>query len=171
MTPDLARLDGRRLPRVADRRSRPASPGATSASSRHLAEEWRAGLDARRLFERAGVLAPANDLLVATGAVARDVVAARRALARLLGRPVGQSGSGPTCWVLYPSLPDAAGRGRCESPTRSARATCGCRAATGPFVAATTIVGGENVARSTRRNRIVPLDGAGTAPTRGGSKR
>ena len=28
----------------------------------------------------------------------------RRALARVLGRPIGLSGSGPTLWTLYPSL-------------------------------------------------------------------
>ncbi len=86
---------------------RARDPGSTLLTSRHLAEEWRSGLDATRLFQRAGVLAPANDLLAATAAVAPTVVAARRALARLLGRPIGQSGSGPTCWVLYPSLADA----------------------------------------------------------------
>ena len=31
----------------------------------------------------------------------------RRALARLTGRPIGLSGSGPTLWVLYPSLDEA----------------------------------------------------------------
>ena len=90
-----------------DAGARAPDRGATLSTSRHLAEEWRQGLDARRLFQRAGVLAPANDLLPATAAVAPDVVSARRALVRLLGRPVGQSGSGPTCWVLYPSLADA----------------------------------------------------------------
>ncbi len=83
--------------------------GASSlAASRHLADEWRAGLDARRLLDRAAVLAPANDLTPASAAVAPELVPARRALARLLGRPIGQSGSGPTFWVLYPSRADAA---------------------------------------------------------------
>jgi 4-diphosphocytidyl-2-C-methyl-D-erythritol kinase len=83
--------------------------GASSlAASRHLADEWRAGLDARRLRDRAAVLAPANDLTPASAAVAPELVPARRALARLLGRPIGQSGSGPTFWVLYPSQADAA---------------------------------------------------------------
>jgi 4-diphosphocytidyl-2-C-methyl-D-erythritol kinase len=81
--------------------------GSTRLSSEHLAQEWRAGLDTQRLVLRAGVLAAANDLLAATAAVAPDAQRARRALVRLLGRPVGQSGSGPTCWVLYPSLADA----------------------------------------------------------------
>jgi 4-diphosphocytidyl-2-C-methyl-D-erythritol kinase len=88
--------------------ARSGDPGSTRQTSQHLADEWRAGLDAGRLFHRAGVLAPANDLLLATAAVAPDIVGARRALARLVGRPVGQSGSGPTCWVLYPSGADAA---------------------------------------------------------------
>jgi 4-diphosphocytidyl-2C-methyl-D-erythritol kinase len=32
----------------------------------------------------------------------------KRALTRLLGRPIGLSGSGPTLWALYPSETDAA---------------------------------------------------------------
>jgi homoserine kinase len=31
----------------------------------------------------------------------------KRALSRLLGRPIGLSGSGPTLWALYPSETDA----------------------------------------------------------------
>jgi 4-diphosphocytidyl-2-C-methyl-D-erythritol kinase len=120
--------------------ARPAQPHAALATSRHLAEEWKAGMDAHRLLQRAGVLAPANDLLVAAGTVAWDVVVARRALARLLGRPVGQSGSGPSCWVLYPSLADArAAAGRVEA----ARASGELRLPGGvaPLIAATTILG------------------------------
>jgi 4-diphosphocytidyl-2-C-methyl-D-erythritol kinase len=121
--------------------ARPAVTGATLATSRHLAEEWRTGLDAHRLFQRAGVLAPANDLLVATGQVAWDVVVARRALARLLGRPVGQSGSGPTCWVLYPSLADAQAA---AARTREAVESGALRlpGTIEPVIVATTIVGG-----------------------------
>ena len=120
---------------------RSPDPGATQATSRHLAEEWANGLDARRLFQRAGVLAPANDLLRATAAVAPDAVAARRALVRLLGRPVGQSGSGPTCWVLYPSLDDAQ---TAASLVTEALAEGRLQLAglDRPFVTATTIVSG-----------------------------
>ncbi len=87
--------------------ARPRDAGATRLTSEHLVSEWRAGLDAHRLLLRAGVLAPANDLLAATAIIAPELVGARRALVRLLGRPIGQSGSGPTCWVLYPSLAGA----------------------------------------------------------------
>jgi 4-diphosphocytidyl-2C-methyl-D-erythritol kinase len=53
------------------------------------------------------VLASANDLLPAAAVVAPGLVPFRRALTRLLGRPIGLSGSGPTLWTLYPSLGDA----------------------------------------------------------------
>ncbi len=83
--------------------ARPA-PGAALASSRHLAGELAAGMTAARFVERAGIMAVANDLAPATAAVAPSLVPFRRALGRVVGRPVGQSGSGPTLWVLYPSL-------------------------------------------------------------------
>ncbi len=83
--------------------ARPA-PGPALASSRHLAGELAAGMSAAKLAERAGILAVANDLALATSAVAPALVPFRRALGRLVGRPVGQSGSGPTLWVLYPWL-------------------------------------------------------------------
>ena len=88
--------------------ARPADPGATRLASAHLAAELAAGLSAARLVERAGVLAVANDLFMATAALVPDLVAFRRGLARVLGRPVGQSGSGPTAWALYPSATEAA---------------------------------------------------------------
>ena len=39
--------------------------------------------------------------------MAPEILPFRRRLTRVLGRPVGQSGSGPTLWVLYPSPADA----------------------------------------------------------------
>ena len=60
------------------------------------------------LVARAGVLASANDLAAAAAVVAGGLVPFRRALLRLLGRPIGLSGSGPTLWALYPSVADAA---------------------------------------------------------------
>jgi 4-diphosphocytidyl-2-C-methyl-D-erythritol kinase len=81
---------------------RPAS-GALPASER-LAADLRAGLTVRALVERAEELATANDLLPAALSIAPSLVAFRAALRRIVGRPVGQSGSGPTAWVLYPSL-------------------------------------------------------------------
>ena len=86
----------------------PRDPGATRRSSSHLASELAGGLTSARLVERAGVLAVANDLFPAAAAVVPELVGFRRSLARLLGRPVGQSGSGPTAWALYPSLGEAA---------------------------------------------------------------
>ena len=83
--------------------------GAALASSTHLAGELQAGLSTARLLERAGLLAVANDLAAATADLVPALVAARRALSRLLERPVGQSGSGPTLWALSPSKADALG--------------------------------------------------------------
>jgi len=114
-------------------------PGVVRRTSEHFASEFGAGLTARQLLERAGVLASANDLLPAAAAVVDGLVPFRRALTRLLGRPIGLSGSGPTLWALYPSL-DAA-----DVAAASVRAAGG----TGfidppggdpPFVAATTIL-------------------------------
>ena len=82
--------------------------GAVRMSSTHLAEELRSGLTADNLVARAGVLASANDLLPATSLVVPALVPFKRALSRLLGRPIGLSGSGPTLWALYPSETDAA---------------------------------------------------------------
>jgi 4-diphosphocytidyl-2C-methyl-D-erythritol kinase len=86
----------------------PRDPGATRRSSVHLASELAGGLSSARLVERAGVLAVANDLFPAAATVVPGLIAFRRSLARLLGRPIGQSGSGPTAWALYPSPQEAA---------------------------------------------------------------
>jgi 4-diphosphocytidyl-2-C-methyl-D-erythritol kinase len=82
----------------------PADPGSTLQSSRHLADELRTGLTAEQLAARAGALAVANDLAPAAFQLAPGLLPFRRALSRMLGRPVGLSGSGPTVWALYPSL-------------------------------------------------------------------
>jgi 4-diphosphocytidyl-2-C-methyl-D-erythritol kinase len=84
-----------------------AEPGVARRTSEHFASEFGSGLSARQLIERAGVLAAANDLLPAAASVVAGLVPLRRALTRLLGRPIGLSGSGPTLWALYPSF-DAA---------------------------------------------------------------
>ena len=52
-------------------------------------------------------LAAANDLLPAAISVAGELEVFIRSLERLVGRPVCQSGSGPTQWVMYPTLADA----------------------------------------------------------------
>ena len=81
--------------------------GSIRLTSEHLAGELRGGLAAADLVARAGVLAAANDLLPAAAAVLPELVPFRRALFRLLRRPVGLSGSGPTLWALYDSERDA----------------------------------------------------------------
>jgi 4-diphosphocytidyl-2-C-methyl-D-erythritol kinase len=81
--------------------------GSVRMTSAHLAEELRTGLDPRDLVARAAVLAAANDLLGATALVVPALVPFRRALARLLGRPIGMSGSGPTLWALYATIAEA----------------------------------------------------------------
>jgi 4-diphosphocytidyl-2-C-methyl-D-erythritol kinase len=81
---------------------------ATRLTSMHLAEELRAKLSTADLVARAGAMTVANDLLPATAMVVPEIVPFRRALSRLLGRPVGLSGSGPTLWALYASEIEAA---------------------------------------------------------------
>jgi 4-diphosphocytidyl-2-C-methyl-D-erythritol kinase len=88
--------------------SGPRPSGAAALASRHFVEELERGLDGVGLLARAGVLAAANDLVPAATAVVPALAGFRAALRRLLGRPVGQAGSGPTAWVLYPSTDEAA---------------------------------------------------------------
>jgi 4-diphosphocytidyl-2-C-methyl-D-erythritol kinase len=87
--------------------TRSGGDGSVRMTSAHLAQELGNGLSATDLLARAGVLASANDLLAAAILVAPDLVAVRRALTRVLGRPIGLSGSGPTLWTLYPSIGEA----------------------------------------------------------------
>lgn len=81
--------------------------GAARLASEHLAQELRAGLRVADLLARASVLASANDLALAAATVEPALVPFKRALLRLLARPVGVSGSGPTHWALYPSIVEA----------------------------------------------------------------
>lgn len=114
--------------------------GAAIASSTHLVAELTTGLSTSRLLERAGILAVANDLVPAAGDLLPELVALRRALTRLLGRPVGQSGSGPTLWALYRSRAAATAA---ADVVREAL-VAGTLVAPGerpPFVAAAAIVG------------------------------
>lgn len=111
---------------------------ATRLTSEHIAAEMRAGLSGGALVARAGVLAVANDLLAATGEVVPGLPTFRRALARLLGHPVGQSGSGPTCWALYPSL-DATQEAAASVREAAAAGRLPALGDGAPFVAATTI--------------------------------
>jgi 4-diphosphocytidyl-2-C-methyl-D-erythritol kinase len=122
-------------------------PGVAARSSEHFASEFGSGLTAGQLLERAGVLAAANDLLPAAATVVEGLVPFRRALMRLLGRPIGLSGSGPTLWALYPSLDDA------DLAGTSVRAAVGTGFVTAPgdgapFVAATTFLTQPDAERS-----------------------
>lgn len=116
--------------------------GAVRMTSTHLAEELRAKLSAADLVARAGAMTVANDLLPATALVVPALVPFRRAISRLLGRPIGQSGTGPTLWALYASETDAAG----AAELVRAALTDGRLDAPGsgdPFVTATTIQHGQ----------------------------
>jgi 4-diphosphocytidyl-2-C-methyl-D-erythritol kinase len=139
---------------------RPAS-GAALASSRHLAAELAAGMTAATFVQRAGILAVANDLSLAPAAIVPQLVPFRRALGRLLGRPAGQSGSGPTLWVLYPSIEDAESA---ASLVREALAT-GDLAAPGErpaFIAATRIVVDIPAAAATSESPVPYINRGGT---------
>ena len=116
-----------------------ADPGIAARSSEHFASELGSGLTTGQLLERAGVLAASNDLLPAAATVVDGLVTLRRGLMRLLARPIGLSGSGPTLWALYPSLAAA------DLAAASIRAAVQSGFVTSPgggdpFVAATTIV-------------------------------
>jgi 4-diphosphocytidyl-2-C-methyl-D-erythritol kinase len=119
-----------------------ANAGSTRLSSEHLAAELGPGYPPMRsadLVLRAGVLAAANDLANAADVVLPGLRALRRALTRLLGAPVGLSGSGPTLWALYPAL---AGAEEAASRVRE-EARLGLLDSPGdgpPFVTATTIL-------------------------------
>ena len=118
----------------------PASPGATRISSVHLAGELLGGgLRAADLEVRAGIISTANDLANAAFAVVPALLPFRRALVRLLGRPIGLSGSGPSLFAIYPSQEAAV---QASDLVTRAIAEDGLPAVGGgpPFVAATVIV-------------------------------
>jgi hypothetical protein len=123
------------------RGARPIHAEAAQEVSERLAADMASGLRGVALLERAAELASSNDLLHATVAVVPTLLPFRRALARLLALPVGQSGSGPTCWTLYPSLTAARKAARVVEEALLA----GMLPEIGhglPFVAATTILTG-----------------------------
>ncbi|HEX5827973.1 MAG TPA: hypothetical protein VFY23_10655 [Candidatus Limnocylindrales bacterium] len=121
--------------------------GAARLASSHLADELRTGLRAADLLARASVLASANDLAPAAAVVEPALVPFKRALLRLLGRPVGVSGSGPTHWALYPSLAEAE---LASEGLRQAAATGELPSPGGglPFIAATRILGTTHTRRT-----------------------
>jgi 4-diphosphocytidyl-2-C-methyl-D-erythritol kinase len=119
----------------------PSNSGSTRLSSEHLAAEMSPGyppMTADGLLRRAGVLAVANDLANAADLVVPGLRSLRRALTRLLGVPIGLSGSGPSLWALYPALEGA------ESAAGTVReaialGTLDSPGAAAPFIAATFI--------------------------------
>jgi len=121
----------------------PSGHANTRLTSEHLVTELSPGYHAMRaddLVKRAGIFAVANDLAATADLLAPGLRGLRRALTRLLGVPIGLSGSGPTLWALYASVgaaEEAARRvrdehaaGRLESPGEGP-----------PSVVATTIQG------------------------------
>lgn len=119
----------------------PANRGSTRLTSEHLVAELAPGhapMRAAGLVSRAGVLAVANDLAGAADLLVPGLRTLRRRLMRLLGVPIGLSGSGPTLWALYPAL------GGAEAVAESIRnelalGTLDAPGAGPPFVVATTI--------------------------------
>jgi 4-diphosphocytidyl-2-C-methyl-D-erythritol kinase len=87
--------------------ARPANPTRARATSEDLAAMFRAGITAEELLGEAQSLAAANDLLPGAISVAPGLEEFIRKLESVVGRPVCQSGSGPTQWVLYPTLAEA----------------------------------------------------------------
>jgi 4-diphosphocytidyl-2-C-methyl-D-erythritol kinase len=87
--------------------ARPADPGRARGISESLAARFRAGMTTAALLQEAQELAAANDLLPAAISVAPELEVFIRKLEKLVGRPVCQSGSGPTQWVMYPTLAEA----------------------------------------------------------------
>lgn len=122
-----------------------AAPGfrsSTRLSSEHLAQELGptyTPMDAAALASRAGVFAVSNDLAKAADIIVPGLRELRRGLTRLLGVPVGLSGSGPTLWALYPSL-DGAEAAAARVRNELALGTLDAPGTQSPFVAATTIV-------------------------------
>jgi 4-diphosphocytidyl-2-C-methyl-D-erythritol kinase len=109
--------------------------GALAASERFV-ERWRSGDE--YLFDHAGELAAANDLIPAAQAVAPALAGFRRSLVELLARPVGQSGSGPTLWAFCQDVDEA----RRDAALVRRAAKVGALACPGdgpPFVAVTDI--------------------------------
>jgi 4-diphosphocytidyl-2-C-methyl-D-erythritol kinase len=86
---------------------RPADPARARGISESLAACFRAGMTTAALLQVAHELAAANDLLPAAISVAPELEVFIRKLEKLVGRPVCQSGSGPTQWVMYPTLAEA----------------------------------------------------------------
>ncbi|MGA2512492.1 MAG: 4-(cytidine 5'-diphospho)-2-C-methyl-D-erythritol kinase [Candidatus Limnocylindrales bacterium] len=82
-------------------------PGRAMEISNRLAAQMRAGLTGAALMVLAEELAAANDLRPAAASLAPGLADLATALQKLTGRPVGQSGSGPTLWSFYATVAEA----------------------------------------------------------------
>ena len=100
----------------------------------------RIGLTAADLLRRAAELARANDLAPAAASIAPGLDAFVTALEKLVGRPVCQSGSGPTLWSLYSTLAEARKAARFVR-LAAINGTLPLVGSGEPFVAAATIAG------------------------------
>ena len=112
--------------------------GIAERISESLAAELRREPTARVLLDRAADLALANDLVPAATATAPGLGEYLSELGRLLGRPVCQSGSGPSLWVLYPTL-EAAREAARDVKRATDEATLPGLGSGQPFIAATLI--------------------------------
>jgi 4-diphosphocytidyl-2-C-methyl-D-erythritol kinase len=121
--------------------ARPAGQGRALAASEALAAALRRRMTAADLAARAADLAAANDLLPGARAVAPELARFHDELAGMLGRPVGQSGSGPTLWAVYETPAEAeAAASAVERALATGRLTS--PGSGDPFVCATTIAVG-----------------------------
>jgi 4-diphosphocytidyl-2-C-methyl-D-erythritol kinase len=120
--------------------ARELDPGRARTISERLAAEMRGGITAATLMARAEDLASANDLRAAASSIVPGLRGFITALQKLIDRPVCQSGSGPTLWALYSSLPEARKAVRFVR-LAAVNGTLPLVGAGEPFVAATTIAG------------------------------
>ena len=113
--------------------------GAVRMSSAHLAEELAQRSDRADLVARAPASSPwPTTCCPPRRSSSRRSSRSKRALSRLLNRPIGLSGSGPTLWALYASEAEASG-GRGPSSAAPCRRTLPRPGGGDPFVAATAI--------------------------------
>lgn len=120
--------------------ARHARPALALDISERLTAQIKAGLTTSALLERIGELALANDLMPAAVSIVPGMQGFVTALEKTIGRPVCQSGSGPTLWSLYPSLAEARKAVRFVR-LAAVNGTLPLVGAGEPFVAAATIEG------------------------------
>jgi 4-diphosphocytidyl-2-C-methyl-D-erythritol kinase len=86
---------------------RPSDSTRAGRVSERLAIAMKSGMTGDELIRWSKELAEANDLLLATLSITPGLEDFGLALHRLLGRPICQSGSGPTLWALYENVAEA----------------------------------------------------------------